>query len=381
MTDPDGETRVTTAHHPLVRPRVRVLIVAPSLDILGGQAVQARRMVDALTDSTRVSASLLPVNPRLPRPLQTLQRIKYVRTLVTSIAYASSLLAHVPRCDVVHAFSASYFSYLLAPLPALCVARLFRKPTILNYRSGEAEDHLARWPISRWTIGALASDVIVPSGYLIDVFERFGLRANSIANFVPIERLPYRRRSPIAPRLFSNRNFEPLYNVACTIRAFRRVQDVHAVASLTLAGDGSQRADLEALVRRLELRNVKFVGKVDQAQMAALYDEHDVYVNSPNIDNMPGSILEAFACGLPVVTTNAGGIPYIVDDGRTGFLVDPDDDAAMAERILRLLEDPMLAEGLSSAARAECQTRYVWAKVQRLWEARYESLATNGRSV
>src|SRR5450432_2583281 len=118
--------------------RVRVLIVAPSIDILGGQSLQAQRLMHGLAASTEVQAEFLAVNPRLPGFLGHLQRIKYLRTVVTSIAYFAALLRAVPRCDVVHAFSASYFSYLLAPLPALLAARVFTRRSVLNYRSGEA---------------------------------------------------------------------------------------------------------------------------------------------------------------------------------------------------------------------------------------------------
>jgi glycosyltransferase involved in cell wall biosynthesis len=358
---------------------IRVLIVAPSLDILGGQAVQARRLIEGLSESAAVDVALLPVNPRLPGVFGRLQRVKYVRTVVTTIAYVASLFRSVPRCDVVHAFSASYFSYLLAPLPALFISRLFGRPSILNYRSGEASDHLARWPLSRWTIRVLPTVVIVPSGYLVEVFKKFGIQASSIVNFVPVEKLPFRRREMPRPVLFSNRNLEPLYNVECTLRAFRAVQSVHPHASLTVAGDGSERSSLEALCRQLQLRNVKFVGKVDQSMMARLYDDHDIYVNSPNIDNMPSSILEAFACGLPVVSTDAGGIPYVVDSGRTGLLVPCDDDRKLATNVLALLADPARAVSMADAARSECTTLYVWSQVRRHWEKCYERLASGAR--
>jgi hypothetical protein len=123
---------------------VRVLIVGPSLSILGGQAVQANRLFSFLSAEHEIEVEFLPVNPRLPGSLHKLQSIKYIRTIVTSIAYVLSLLLRVRKSDVLHIFSASYFSFLLAPTPALFVAKLYGKKTILNYRSGEAQDHLNR---------------------------------------------------------------------------------------------------------------------------------------------------------------------------------------------------------------------------------------------
>ncbi|HEX9919377.1 MAG TPA: hypothetical protein VGA87_09430, partial [Pyrinomonadaceae bacterium] len=127
------------------RRRVRVLIVAPSLGILGGQAVQAARLRERLAEEPSLEVSFLPINPRLPGLLGKLQDIKYVRTVLTSLAYVALLLWRVRAYDVIHVFSASYVSFVLAPTPAILVAKLYGKRVVLNYRSGEAEDHLRRW--------------------------------------------------------------------------------------------------------------------------------------------------------------------------------------------------------------------------------------------
>jgi glycosyltransferase involved in cell wall biosynthesis len=349
-------------------------MVAPSLGILGGQAVQAARLLERLRKEPELEIDFLPVNPQLPGVLGRLQAIKYVRTVLTSAAYVAALLRRVRRYDVVHIFSASYFSFLLAPTPAILVSRLYGKRTILNYRSGEAEDHLQRWRRTALPVMRMADSIIAPSGYLVDVFKRFGLDAGYIYNIVETERFRFRERSPLKPVFFSNRNFEPLYNVACTLRAFAFIQKRYREARLVLAGDGSLRAELEALARELNLRNVEFIGRVKPERMHELYDAADVYLNSPDIDNMPGSIIEAFASGLPVVTTNAGGIPYIVTDGSTGLMVERNDHEALAEAALRLLEDPALATSLARAGLDECR-KYCWDAVRGQWVNLYCELA------
>jgi glycosyltransferase involved in cell wall biosynthesis len=355
--------------------RLRILMVGPSLEILGGQAVQASRLLAGLRECDELRVDFLPVNPQLPGPLRHLQRVKYVRTVVTSVWYLLSLLRTVPRYDLVHAFSASYYSFLLAPLPAMLVSRLFGKPALLNYRSGEASDHLANWPLSRGLLRRFASKVVVPSDYLVRVFAIHGIDAIAISNFVPADVLPYRQRSALVPRLFSNRNLEPLYNVECTLRGFALVQQRVPSASLAIVGDGSERPRLESLARSLGLRNVEFVGRVPPDHMAGFYDRGEIYVNSPNIDNMPSSILEAFACGLPVVTTDAGGIPFIVDDGRNGLMVRVGDSEALAAAVLRLVEEPGLAALLAHQARQECLARYAWPVIRDHWRRCYRYLA------
>lgn len=352
--------------------RLRVLIVAPSLDILGGQAVQASRLLARLDKESNLSVSFLPHNPRLPAPLNKLQKIKYVRTIVTSLLYVALLLARVRKYDCIHIFSASYFSFLLAPTPAILIAKLYGKRVVLNYRSGEAADHLKRWSRTALPVIRLADRIAVPSGYLVDVFKQFKLEAHSIFNFVDTERFRFRKRGQLKPVFLSNRNLEPMYNVACVLRAFAIVQQRFPAARLTVAGDGSQRADLESLSRSLNLRGVEFVGRVAPEHMHDLYNAADIYLNSSNIDNMPGSIIEAFASGLPVITTNAGGIPYIVTDEHTGLMVRCDDHEAMAERAIKLLENEKLASKIITSAHEECR-KYKWCAVKNEWFNLYYS--------
>lgn len=220
----------------------------------------------------------------------------------------------------------------------------------------------------------LVDEIVAPSGYLVDVFGRFGFHALSIFNIVETARFRFRERKPLRPVFFSNRNFEPLYNVACTLRAFAFVQKRFTDARLVLAGDGSQRQELEALARELKLSNVEFIGRVPNERMPELIDAADIYLNSPNIDNMPGSIIEAFAAGLPVVTTNAGGIPYIVTDGETGLMVERNDHEAMARASIRLLEDEALATHIAQRAHEECK-KYSWSAVREEWLKLYRELA------
>lgn len=357
----------------VVNPRtapLKVCIVAPSLDILGGQAVVAQRLMGKLAEDPDIELSFVPHNPRLPGPLRLLQRVKYVRTIATSIAYVALLLKRLRTQDVVHVFSASYWSFLLAPTPAVLIGKWYGKRVIMNYRSGEAQDHLARWP-SALRVLRRADAIVVPSGYLVDVFAKFGLQARPIFNFVDTDRIPYRERKELKPHFLANRNFAPHYNVSCVLRAFQLIQREVPESRLTVAGDGEERVMLHELARQLGLSNVEFVGQVSPAEMAQLYDGADIYLNSPSIDNMPNSVIEAFAAGLPVVTTSAGGIPYIVTHEETGLMSAPCDHEALAANAFRMLTEPGLAQRLSSRARQELLARYTWPAVHTAWRGAY----------
>jgi L-malate glycosyltransferase len=352
--------------------KLRVAIVAPSLRILGGQAVQAHRLLKAWEQDEDIEAWLVPVNPVPRGALARLLDIKFVRTAVTQLVYWPQLFRELKRADVVHVFSASYTSFLLAPLPAILAAKWIGRPVILNYRSGEAPDHLKRSAIARAAIASVERS-IVPSRFLVDVFESFGLRAVAVPNVVDPERFKFRERAPLRPRILSTRNFDGLYNVACTLRAFKRVQKSWPTASLTLVGGGPLEKQLRALAAELQLEHVDFVGRVRPDEIADYYAAHDIYVQSPNIDNMPTSILEAYASGLPVVSTNAGGVPAILTDGEHGLLAPLDDDVALAGRILKLLEQPGVARELAQNAYTMCRA-FSWQQVREQWLSHYQQV-------
>ena len=350
--------------------RLKVAMVAPSLRILGGQAVQADRLLRAWRDDSDIDAWLVPVNPSLPPAIGWADRVKYIRTLATQVAYWPLLRRELAKADVVHVFSASYTSFLLAPLPALIVARLLRKPAILNYRSGEAPDHLRRSRVARRAIAAVGCN-IVPSRFLVDVFAGFGIKASIIPNLVDLDRFSFRERRPLRPRLLSTRNFDGLYNVGCTLRAFRLIQDRRPEATLTLVGAGAEDGELRSLVRELRLEGVTFAGRVAPEDVPRYYAENDIYVQTPNIDNMPTSVIEAFASGLPVVSTGAGGIPAILTHEQHGLLAPVNDHEAIAAHVLRLLGDAELASRLSRAALATCE-RCTWPAIRDKWIAAYQ---------
>lgn len=351
---------------------IRIAIVAASLRILGGQAVQAQRLLTGWRDDPAVEAWLVPVNPVPRAPLDRLLRIKYVRTVVTQLAYWPLLFRELRRADIVHVFSASYTSFIVSPLPAIVVARLLGKPVVVHYHSGEAPDHLRRSVVARWSLRRVDRNV-VPSPFLQEVFAEHGIPATVVANTIDLERFAYRVRDPLRPHLLSTRNLEPLYNVACTLRAFARVQARVPDAALMVVGHGSQAPALQQLARDLGLTQVTFAGAVPPDEIARFYTDAGIYVQTPRIDNMPNSVIEAFASGLPVVATRIGGVPAILADGVHGLLAADDDDAEVAALVLRLLEHPDEARRLAAAAHATCAA-YAWPVVRDGWLAVYRSL-------
>jgi glycosyltransferase involved in cell wall biosynthesis len=354
---------------------LKIAIVAPSLNILGGQAVQAKVLSDRLR-SDGYEVELVPIDASFPSGTRWLKRLRYVRTLVNEGFYLSTL-HRLGRADVVHIYSASYWSFLLAPMPAIVAARRLRKPVVLNYHSGEAVDHLAHWGslVHPWL--KMVDEIIVPSAFLRDVFARHGYRARVIHNVVETSRFAYRPRVPLQPIFLSTRNLETHYGVEQTLVAFALLTLTIPDATLTIAGEGPQESELKHLAEALGLGNVRFIGAVDPTSIPALYDRHAIFLNSSFVDNQPLSILEAMASGLPVISTGVGDIPNMIDDGVSGILTPVSDPAAMAKAATLLMEQPQRAQSMAQRAR-ESLGRFDWARIGPAWKDVYQRLA--GRS-
>jgi glycosyltransferase involved in cell wall biosynthesis len=154
------------------------------------------------------------------------------------------------------------------------------------------------------------------------------------------------------------------------VRAFAEVKKEFPDARLDLLGKGPSEAEIRALVQELKITGVNFLGVALREEIGRFYDQADIFVNASRVDNMPVSILEAFACGTPVVTTAAESIPYLVDDERTGLLSEVGDFSALARNVVRLLRDPALAFRLAAQAHQQSQF-YGWTAVRGQWRDTY----------
>jgi glycosyltransferase involved in cell wall biosynthesis len=216
---------------------------------------------------------------------------------------------------------------------------------------------------------------VVPSAFLRDVLLPFDIDSDVVHNTIDLRRFAYHSRDPLRRQLLCTRNFEPIYNVACVLRAFATIQARYPDATLMLVGNGSQDAALRAQAEQLQLRNVTFAGRVAPGEMHRYYADADIYVQAPAIDNMPLSVLEAFASGMPVVSTDVGGVPSILRHGIDGLLVPDNDDGALAAQVLRLLADPLFARGLAGSAHRTLAI-YEWPVVREGWLRAYRRVAT-----
>jgi adenylyl-sulfate kinase len=356
-----------------LRPRqIRVALVAASPRWVGGQGVQADLLVRHWRDDPAVAIHFIPIDPALPGWLRWVERIPWLRTCARMPFYGAALWRGIRNADIVHIFSAAYWSFLLVVVPAWLLAQLHGAKSLIHYHSGEAPDHLSRSRIARRILRG-ADCVIVPSEYLAAGFREFGLETRIVPNLVDWRQFSFRLREPLRPRLICPRGFHPYYGVDTVVRAFRVIRGQYPGARLCLVGKGATERRTRDLVAELGINGVEFVGAVPHKEIGSYYDENDIFINASWLDNSPVSILEAFASGTPVVTTAPEGIRYLVEHERTGLLCEPADWGALGENVLRLLREPTLAVRLSRNARAESQ-RYCWEQVRPKWLEAYRSL-------
>jgi L-malate glycosyltransferase len=351
---------------------LRVAIVAPSMRYVGGQSVQADLLFSNLRNDPAIETHLIPIDPAFPPLLKWVEKIPFLRTLAREPFYLWSLWRGFKKTDIAHIFSASYWSFLVAPAPALLMARMAGTKTLIHYHSGEARDHLRRFRTARPVLER-ADRLVVPSGYLADVFREVGLRAQVVPNIVDLSRFSFRVRERIRPHLLCTRGFHPYYRVDIVLRAFAEVKRAYPEARLDLVGGGPLEAQTRSLAKQLRLADINFTGVVPREHIARLYDQADVFINGSSLDNMPVSILEAFASGTPVVTTAPEGMRHLVEHERTGLLSEPGDAMALARNVIRLLHDPVLSSRIASNAHQECR-HYRWTAVREQWLELYKSM-------
>jgi glycosyltransferase involved in cell wall biosynthesis len=249
-----------------------------------------------------------------------------------------------------------------------------RKKTLIHYHSGEARDHLRRFRTARPLL-AKADMLVVPSEYLVDVFREFNLQAKVVPNVVDLTQFSFRLRKPLRPHLVCTRGFHAYYSVDVVVRAFAEVLKSFPETRLDLVGGGPQESDIKNLVRSLKLPNVNFCGVAAHREIGRFYDQADIFINASCLDNMPVSVIEAFASGTPVISTAPESMPYLVDHERTGLLSPVGDEHALAANVIRLLRNPELAQRLASNAFKESQ-RYSWPNVREQWIEVYRSLSS-----
>ncbi len=328
----------------------RVLLIGPASPPYGGVALQTSLLAGALK-AEGATVTFLPSNPAPPAMLRACERVPGVRTILRLAVYCARLLRALASVEIVDVQACSWWYFFLVVIPAVAAGRVARKRVVMKYHGGEADRFLARCAALVRPVFRMADAVTAPSGFLAEVIQRrIGVPVQIVPNIIDLAAFRYRERRVVHPKMLVTRHLEKLYDVEMVIRAFREVQIRYSDASLWIAGSGSEEARLRDLVAAWELRNVSFLGHLPYQELPRLYDQCDLLLNGSRADNFPGSLIEAAAAGLVVISTGAGGIPYVFQDGVDALLVAPKDWMALSAAVRRVIEEPGLAPRLSRAA-------------------------------
>ncbi len=170
------------------------------------------------------------------------------------------------------------------------------------------------------------------------------------------------------------KSLEPVYGHEYLLRAFAKAS-ADSDTRLLIVGGGSLRTSLEKLAKDLRIiSKVEFAGPVPHREVPTYFNKIDILVNPSLRESFGVSVLETSACERPVIVSNIGGLPEVVQDGVTGFLVPPRDVEALAEKLQLLIKDAGLRQRMGKAGREFVKKNYDWNENAKIMEELYDSL-------
>ncbi len=238
---------------------------------------------------------------------------------------------------------------------------------------GKLPDRLDRSVVISRKLFMRSAVNVAPSSYLYEEFCKRGYHNTVIIpNFIDEGNYKPQQRTCIdVPRLLWVRSFSEVYNPTMAIKVLSEVRKTYPTASLLMIGGSAGGEGVfkqtQLLAESLGLSEaVEFTGKLTKSKWIARSADCNIFINTTNVDNTPVSVIEAMALGLPVVSTNVGGIPYVIADEDNGLLVEAGNMEAMVKSIVRIAEDNALCARLSQTA-INASRKYYSTSVKESW--------------
>lgn len=347
-----SEPRIERDPLPLENEPLRLCVAGPMLGRNPGWVTTQGEVLAELLRSEGYPVRITSTIPsRVPRLLDTLACLaRWSRSIDVAI---------------VSIFSGKAF--VVADATTLLM-RAVRKPQVLVLHGGALPEFQRRHPDWMRRVLRRGCIVVAPTEYLARATRSLGLIAEVVPNILEIERYSFRRRERPDPRLLWMRTFHEAYNPGMAVDVLAALKRFIPDARLTMAGQEKgrlQHVKEAARARRLST-SIRFPGFLDLEGKQREFARHDIFLNTNRIDNMPVSLLEAAAFGLPIVSTDVGGIPDLFVHEETALLVGSEDPSAMADAVRRLLDDPDLSAHLSDNARRLAEG-CSWAALRHRW--------------
>ena len=265
---------------------------------------------------------------------------------------------------LIDTFSTSNFYYALLT-SQLC--RLFRLKYLPILHGGNLPYRLIQNPKLSSLIFNNSYQNIAPSGYLKYEFEIKGYTTQLIPNVIPIANYIFKERKKITPKLLYVRAFASIYNPTMAIEVLKELKKKYPEATLCMIGpdkDGTLK-DVKHLINTYGLQDsVEITGVLSKKEWHKKSKDFDIFINTTNVDNTPISVIEAMALGLPVVSTNVGGLPYLISNNIDGVLVDKEQPLLMANEIHKIIEENK--SSFAKKARSKV-ANFDWSIVKNEW--------------
>ena len=266
---------------------------------------------------------------------------------------------------LIETYSTKNFWYAFF-VSQLC--RVLNLKYLPKLHGGDLPNRILRSPKLCDMIFKNAYQNIAPSLYLLEAFSNKGYASiHYIPNTIELKNYPFKVRETIAPNLLWVRSFTSIYNPEMAILVFEELKKEFPQATLCMVGpdkDGTL-LKMKALAKKKRL-DVKFTGKLSKQDWIKLSEDYDVFINTTHFDNTPVSVIEAMALGLPIVSTNVGGITYLLENNKTALLVNDNDMIGMTTAIKKIISNSDLKHNLSSNAKQLVQ-EFDWNKVKNKW--------------
>jgi glycosyltransferase involved in cell wall biosynthesis len=278
-----------------------------------------------------------------------------------------TVFTHRKKLDyvLIDTYSTTNFLYAYY-VSKLCIWLQLKYIPILH--GGNLEERLKHSKAKSDVIFKNAHVNISPSLFLKTVFEKYGYtNLKHIPNNVELVAYPFKERSKVAAKLLWVRSFAEIYNPQLAVEVVHALGQKGIETSLCMVGPRKDASfeKTQQLANDLGV-TVTFTGKLSKQDWIALSSNYDIFINTTNFDNTPVSLIEAMALGMPIISTNVGGIPFLIDDQKNGLLVEPNSKEAMLKAIETLLKDEKLAQKLSQNARTKAET-FDWETVKAQW--------------
>lgn len=264
----------------------------------------------------------------------------------------------------------SGLAFIVAEVVSLAL-RAISKPYVLTLRGGNLPVFAERWGGRVSRLLNSAAFVTVPSQYLFEAMKNYRRNLELIPNPIDIEKYPFRPRTKPVPHFIWLRSLHKIYNPMLAVKTIAELVNEYPDLHLTMigpdSGDGSYQA-VEREAVKLNIREkISLTGTAAKTQIPSLLNQGDIFLNTTDIDNTPVSVIEALACGLCVVSTNVGGIPYLLEHEIDSLLVPPNDEFQMAQSARRFLTSPFFAQKISDSARRKSES-FSWDVILPMWE-------------